>query len=319
VLYDVYGLHVASDLPLAGVVPARGRSADITFTMHPSRQSTPDGPCASETFWYQSDWTDDTTGAPGLRIYRAPSDGSFRIRYSDGVDFLIDAGGRRIVGRAPSEASLADVACYLTGPVLGFVLRLRGIVALHASAVEVGGHAFLFVGDARSGKSTTAAALARMGHRVITEDIAALEVDEGAVSVRSGCAEIALRPDAVAAMYGSPEALPRFSKTWDKRRLDLMEAGTFAARSAPVAGVYMLTNREGTRGAPYVEPLSSGDAMAELLANVYGNRLFHEELRVRELDVVHRVVSTVPVKVAVTGAEPRLIGPFCETLLADLS
>jgi len=299
-------------------VPAGGRSADVTFTMDPSRHATYDGPRVSETFWYQSEWVDDTTGAPGLTIYHSRSSGAFRIRYGDGVEFLIDAEGRRIVCAAPSGASLVDVACYLTGPVLGFVLRQRGIVALHASAVEIGGRAFLFVGDARCGKSTTAAVLARMGHTVITEDVAALEVDEHAVSVRAGCAEIALRPDAVAAMYGSPEALPRFSDSWEKRRLDLTETGTFPARSTPVAGVYMLTNQQGHRDAPYVEPMSSGGAMAELLANVYGNRLFHEQLRMRELDVVHRLVSAVPVRAAVTGAEPRLIGRFCETLLADL-
>ena len=318
-LYYVYGLHVASDLSLAGVAAGHGRPADVVFTIDPSRRSTPDGPHAAETLWYHSEWLDEASGLPGLRIYRSSRDGSFRIRYTDGVEFLIDAGGRTIIGHAPSDASLADVACYLTGPVLGFVLRQRGVVALHASAIEVDGQAFLFVGDARSGKSTTAAAFARMGYKVLTEDIAALEMDEDAVFVRAGCAEIALRPDTVAAMYGSSEALPRFSETWDKRRLDLMEVGTFAADSARLGGVYMLTNKEGCRDAPYIEPMSSGDAMAELLANVYGNRLFHEDLRLRELDVMHRVVRTVPVKVAVTGAEPRLIERLGETLLADLS
>jgi hypothetical protein len=137
--------------------------------------------------------------------------------------------------------------------------------------------------------------------------------------VRAGCAEIALRPDAVAVMYGSAEALPLFSDSWQKRRLDLSETRKFSACSTPVGGVYMLTNQPGHRDAPYVEPMSSGDAMAELLANVYGNRLFHEQLRMRELDVVHRLASAVPVRAAITGAEPRLIGRFCETLLADLS
>ena len=58
--------------------------------------------------------------------------------------------------------------------------------------------------------------------------------------------------------------------------------------------------------------------MVELLANVYGNRLFHRELRLYELDLVHHVVSTVPVKVAdrVRGAS---IEEFCEVLLNDVS
>ena len=59
-------------------------------------------------------------------------------------------------------------------------------------------------------------------------------------------------------------------------------------------------------------------AMVELLANVYANRLFHDELRVRELDTLQHLVSTVSVKVAATGAQPHLIPRFCEVLLDDL-
>jgi hypothetical protein len=59
--------------------------------------------------------------------------------------------------------------------------------------------------------------------------------------------------------------------------------------------------------------------MAELLANVYGNRLLHEELRLRELDTVHAVASTVPVKVATPAADGRLIERFCEVILDDLA
>ena len=318
-VYSVYGLTLDSELPLRGIAPASGQPADVTFRMEPFIGSAPLAAAPGEAFWYQSDWVDDATGAPGLTIYRATSTGAFRIRYSDGIEFLIDAGGRRIVGRAPSEACVSDVACYLTGPVLGFVLRLRGVIALHASAIEIGRRAILLVGDARSGKSTTAAVLATMGYKVITEDVAALSVDADMVSVRPGCAEIALRPDAVALMYGSPEALPKFSDTWEKRRLDLMAIGAFSSRAVPLGGVYMLSHTEDISDAPSVMSMSTGAAMVELLANVYGNRLFHDELRLRELDTIHRVVSAVPVRIAATGAEPRHVGRFCELLLDDLS
>jgi hypothetical protein len=316
VVYSVYGLNLDSDLPLPGAAPAAGQPADVTFTLAPFSKSL-SNTAAGETVWYESEWTDEATGARGLTIHRSTC-GAFRICYCDGVEFAIDADGRRIVGRAPSAASLADVACYVTGPVLGFVLRLRGVVALHASAVDIGRKAILFVGDARSGKSTTAAMLARMGYKVITEDVAALSIVDDGLSVHAGCAEVALRPDAVELMYGSAEALPRFSDTWDKRRFDLMEIGAFSAGAVPLGGVYLLTNTGGIPDAPCVVPVTSGEAMVELLANVYGNRLFHHELRLRELDTVHHVVGSVPVKVAATGAEQRLLERFCEVLLDDL-
>jgi hypothetical protein len=130
---------------------------------------------------------------------------------------------------------------------------------------------------------------------------------------------VALRPDAVELMYGSPEALPKFSETWDKHRLDLTASGAFSTAAVPLGGVYLLANTEGIPGAPCVAPISAGEAMVELLANVYGNRLFHHELRLRELDTVHRVVSSVPVKIAATGAEPRTLERFCRVLLDDLA
>ena len=316
--YCIYGLTLESDLPLRAAAPAAGRPIDVTFTMEPLTGSAPGTRSPGEAFWYQSDWVDDRSGAPGLVIYRSLHTGAFRIRYSDGVEFLIDADGRHIAGRVPSDAGLSDVACYVTGPVLGFVLRLRGVIALHASAVEVAGRAILLVGDARAGKSTAAAVLATMGCKVITEDIAALSIEQETVSVREGCPEIALRPDAVAQLFGSAEALPRFSDTWEKRRLDLTEMGAFSSGTVRLGGVYMLTNTDSVPNAPCITALSTGGAMVELLANVYGNRLFHDELRMRELDTVHRVVRSVPVRVAATGAEQRLIGRFCEVLLDDL-
>lgn len=316
-MYSIYGLNVVSDLPLAGVPTCHAPQPDVVFAMEPTYRSATTRAESGESFWYQSDWTDETTGHPGLVIFRS-ANGAFRVVYSDGVEFAIDAEGKRVVGRAPSEASLSDVACYVTGPVLGFVLRLHGVIALHASAITIGRTAALLVGDACSGKSTTAAVLATMGCKVITEDVAALTLHGATVTVSRGPAEVALRPDAVASMFGSSDALPRFSETWDKRRLDLLEMGAFAAESVPVGRVYLLTNTEGFPNAPCIDRLSTRVAMVELLANVYANRLFHQELRVRELDTLRPLVASVPVKVAATGAKPHLINRFCEVLLDDL-
>src|SRR5439155_1144081 len=169
----------------------------------------------------------------------------------------------------------------------------------HASAIQVGDKAIALVGNARAGKSTTAAQFARLGYNVMTEDIAPLSLDDEAIAVSSGPAEIALRPDAVTLLYGSADALPRFSDTWEKRRLDLAAIGAFSVRSLPLGAVYILTNRA-MPGAPCVESISTGQAIVELLANVYANRLFHHELRVRELDTLHHLVGAVPVKVATT-------------------
>lgn len=315
VRYVAYGLVLESNRPLPGL--AACHSGQITDVLINVGEDAYPAPVPTETVYYVSDWQDPHTGEPGLTISRS-IDGSFTFRYAEGVDFHIGEGGRRIGARFATHSSLVDMTSFLTGPVLGFVLRMRGVIALHASAIDVGDKAILLVGDAFAGKSTTAVMFARLGCGILTEDLAPLHLEDAAVAVRPGCTEVALRPDAVRYLYGSADALPRFSDNWEKRRFDLSATGAFSDRSLPIAGIYVLTNHATAPDAPCVRTMSSGQAMVELLANIYANRLFHPELRVRELDMVHRIARTIPVKEGVTGGWSSPVKRFCEVVLDDV-
>ena len=311
----VYGLTLDVEPPIPGLRSTSDNSAvDVLLRLEPRRGVRVAPPRGDR--WYESDWLDESTGAPGLTIYRSPYDGAFTICYSDGLAFEVDSHGRTVAGSVPDALTLTDVANRITGPVLGFLLRLRGVVALHASVVEIDGGAVAFVGDARAGKSTMAAVFAREGYRVVTEDVAALSDAEGSFAVCAGCTDVALRPDAVAQLFGSADALPRISTAWDKRRLDVSDVAVSA--TTPLRAVYILTNRPVVPDAPCVRPIAAADAIVELLANVYGNRLLHAELRARELDVLHRLVARIPVREAATGARPELIPRFRDVLLDDV-
>lgn len=318
--YSVYGLSLDAEPSIPGLIPSDdSHPPDVVVRLQAaSGGDVSASRRAHEHVWYQSQWLDAGTGQPGLTIHKSIADGAYRFDYPDGAQFIVQAAGDHVLGLRPPDLTLIDLTTYLTGPVLGFLLRLHGVVSLHASAIQVGDKAVAFVGDAGAGKSTTAAMFTRLGYKVITEDIAALSNEHGGLSVRSGYTDIALWPDAVELLYGSSRALPRFSGGWDKRRLDLTATGAFARGSVPLGAVYMLSNGGVRPAAPCITSISSGRAMVELLANVYGNRLFHRELRLYELDLVHHVVSTVPVKVAdrVRGAS---IEEFCEVLLNDVS
>ena len=317
--YSLFGLHVDAQPPLPGLVPFESDSSpDVTYrvetigTVRPADRRTTGAP------WYESQWRDDRTGEPSLRIYRSTADGSFLFLYADGVEFMIRAGGDDVVGRMPSTATLADMATYFTGPVLGFLLRIRGVVSLHASVVEVADSAVAFVGDAGAGKSTTAAMFVQLGHKVITEDLAALSCEDGRLMVRPGCAEIALCADAVSLLYGSSEALPPFTPGWDKRRLDLKARDAFVDGPLPLRAVYLLAPRSDAPAAPFVSPISLGQAMVQLLGNIYGNQLLHEELRTSELDTIHRLAASVPIKAATADQDGTSLEKFCSLILHDL-
>lgn len=319
VRYSLFGLHVDAHPPLPGLAPFESDSPpDVVYRLETIDTGRFADHRPTGAPWYESQWRDDRTGKPGLRIYRSTADGSFQLLYSDGVEFTIGQAGDLVVGRMPLNATIADMATYLTGPVLGFVLRIQGVVSLHASVVEVGDSAVAFVGDAGAGKSTTAAMFVHLGHRVITEDVAALSFGEGRLMVRPGCAEIALCPDAVSLLYGASDALPHFTPEWNKRRLDLTACRAFADKPLPLRAVYLLGPRAAAPAAPCVSPISIRQAMVQLLANIYGNRLLHEELRASELDTVHQLAASVPIKAATANQDGNSLEKFCSVILDDL-
>lgn len=87
----------------------------------------------------------------------------------------------------------------ILGSVMSLILHYRGLLVLHAAVVDIDGRAAIFMGDKGAGKSTLAAALVRAGFRLLSDDIAALEIGEARASVRSGFAQIKLTASAAQA------------------------------------------------------------------------------------------------------------------------
>ena len=74
------------------------------------------------------------------------------------------------------EVSRRLVPFALLGPVLGWVLHLRGLLVLHASAITWHGKTIALIGDKGAGKSTTATAFLRAGARLLTDDLLAIDL-----------------------------------------------------------------------------------------------------------------------------------------------
>jgi hypothetical protein len=319
VLYSIYGLFLDADLAIPGLSPYNDQhAADVRIQFRPGPGDEPRD-AAAERVWYRSQSYDGNGSDDAvLTIFQSTADGRFRFRYPDGVEFLIDRSGCDVRANWPPTSSLDDVALYLTGPLLGFLLRLRGVVALHASVVSVDDRAVAFVGPAGAGKSTTAAAFAARGYPILTEDVAALFEDGDAFSILPGYPHIGLWPDSAEMLFGSPEALPPFTAGWDKRCLALTRTGSFVGRSLPVRAIYLLGDRSASNP-PSVTHSPAGAAMIALLGNIYGNLLFHRELRVQEIDTIRSLVAAVPVRTVIPGSDSAALPALCDVVLDDLS
>jgi hypothetical protein len=317
VSHVIYGLRLAVDMALPGL--PLGLDSDLhdvqirlkDWTAFPEMS-----PESVEIFYPSSD--DAPDGQPNLRVGVLPGGDCFGFFYSDGVRFAVERRGREVWADWPENYTLEDACTYLVGPVIGFVLRLRGVTCLHASAVAVGEQAIALVGSPGAGKSTTAAAFAQRGFSVIADDVAALAEDGEDLLVPPGYPRVNLWPDSVRVLFGSEEALPRITPTWDKRYLALGDNGFgFAKRPLPLGAIYLLGAREAELAAPIVEQVSGSDALAALVANTYVNYLLDRDMRSCEFDVLSRVVASIPIRRIRTPEDPSAVSDLCEAIAAD--
>jgi hypothetical protein len=104
-------------------------------------------------------------------------------------------GGREIVVDPLPDADPLLLRAMLQGRLMAYLLRQRGCLPLHASAVAIDGQAILFLGESGAGKSTTAAAFYSRGHSVLADDVGAVRVVDGVVELRTAWPGLRLLDD----------------------------------------------------------------------------------------------------------------------------
>ena len=254
-------------------------------------------------------------GEPALRVFRVWDGKYYRFCYADATEFVVDQAGTEVWAEWPASLTLEDTATYLLGPIMGFVMLLRGVVCLHASAVAFGDKAIALLGPAGSGKSTTAAAFAERGFRILAEDVVTLDDRSDRFLVRPGYPCIRLWPASVQALYGSEKHLPKLTPNWDKCFLSLEDQ--FQAQPLPLAAIYHLGERRHDARAPFVENLERSEALMSLVANTYATKLMDKQMRAREFELLTRVLGQVRVRRVVPNADPARINELCECIVKD--
>ena len=266
---------------------------------------------------YQSE-----SGEPALRVWKMEGGAPLRMDYYDGTHFWLTANGDQIWAQWPEELTLEDTATYLLGPVFGYLLRLRGVTCLHASAVASGGRAVAFVGPAGAGKSTLAAALALRGHTVLSDDIVAVVEREAAFHAMPAYPYLSLWQDSVQALYGDGGRLAPFSANFSKRMLPLatMPSGDlrFAREPALLDSIFLLGERSADTSAPFMKDLQKREALISLVGNTYASNLLDDVLRAQEFAFLGRLIGAVRVRRLHSHQESSRIGGLCELIEREL-
>jgi hypothetical protein len=244
--YRAYGLALHSDLAVPELEPDDAEAADVTVRLGSIDRPMPEPPAGT-----RFEFGPDDQYLAWLMV------GRFLIR-----------DGREIVVEPLAEAGEALVRMPLLGPVMAVLLHLRGMLVLHASAVAIGGRSAIFLGDKQAGKSTTAAALVGAGHRLIADDVLAIQFPESdGPWIAPGFPHLKLDVDVAKAVIGDgAAALPPAHPSFEKRQHRLTEPFSHA-RVRP-ARIYVLS-RDAVAAST---PLAAADALTALIRFSYITR-----------------------------------------------
>jgi hypothetical protein len=213
--YFAYGLGIHSEFPLPEFVPA-DVPCDLTI-----RLDSEDPPA---DLLREDAYVDLGVDHAVLAFRRA---GAFRI--TAGRDILIS--------RAPG-ADLSLIRLYLVGKIMATLLYQRGLLVLHASAVDIDGQAVAFVGTSGFGKSSLTAALYSCGHSVIADDVVAVDLSSSPPMAIPAFPQLRLDPEVAHSLARSDSSLlPLHPLEW---KHGFRVADSFSGAPTPLSLIYLL-------------------------------------------------------------------------------
>ena len=192
--------------------------------------------------------------------------GDEACHFVEKVGAFLARGGREILIDPAPGVDDRLLRLSLLGPALALILHQRGLLVIHASVVARGDGAIAFLGKSGWGKSTIAAALHAKGYDLVTDDVAAIQIDQAEPSVLPGFPQVKLWPQAATLLGEIPERLPLLHPNFDKRGWRAERGFSLAPRR--LERIYALA----AGPAPAIERLEPREACFELLGHWYGHR-----------------------------------------------
>jgi hypothetical protein len=289
--YVVCGLTLEADRALPALVPAAaGMPSDVSISFGHRLDGDLESTIAHAEPFYASPVRTET-GTAALRAWVLNGGSAFLLAHGTGVKAIVDRAGTAVHVASPSAD--IDPSDFLLELVLGFILRLRFTVCLHAAAVELDGQAILLAGRPGVGKSTIAAALARRGITVLTDDLAAIEIRK-TCHVHIGPRRLRPRVSAEGIAVAGKDA-PRVFLFPEGACFDIALPPTGARSVEPsmVAAICLLepsTEASDNR----INKVPPATALLALLADTWAARLQDRAMRAQEFEDVGALVATTP-------------------------
>ena len=245
--YKAYQLNIQAEFPIpefpAGSDPAAAPDVIIRYGTIP-------------------DALENVTGKGVL--YQASAN-QFLLRMDDIARYLVQNGNEIIVEPAANSLE-SDVRVFLLGSCIGALLHQRGLLVIHAGAVNTDKGAVLFTGHSGCGKSTILGELMRRGYKMMVDDVCAVTLDPaGLPLVLPGYPRTRLWLDAAKKLEQDVSTLERTRPTLEK--YERQAPDQFHDQPAPLRRIYLLTSTN--KDELKLEPMPRINTFSIVLNNTY--------------------------------------------------
>jgi hypothetical protein len=287
--YRVSGFVFASALGFPDLAPIPGARAD-TILVLTRRTIAPARPR-----WYHR-WRLGR-GVEWVRFARVGP--RYLLRFPTLADFLISGDAAEVRCRPRAGTPAGTLRHLFLNQVLPLVMGQRGRLVVHASAVVTPRGAVAFLGRSGRGKSTLAAWLWAEGCPLVTDDCLRIEDRRGRLVAMPSHPAIRLWPSTLRRLAIEHAPARRTAHYTDKVQIPVdARPRAFARRPVQLAAVYVLSPAGAGRGRVPVrsEPLSTRDALVELIAHLYRLDVGSRETLRRDFHRLADIARRLPVR-----------------------
>lgn len=286
--YQVFGLQIQSEIDLPELFPANGPCApDVTIRRGKVKTNG---------------------GEPGVRgeddalVLTIPAVGRYRI-----------TGGREIVVDADSAIPERNVRLFLLGSAFGALLHQRGLLPLHANAIDVDGRAVAFMGESGAGKSTLAAWFYDRGFQVIADDVCVVRFDTDRILAYPGLPRLRLWAEVLRATGREPAAFSRsYVDAVGHEKYDVPVHDNALREARPLAAIVILARGENFS----MERVTDVEAVEAIFHHTYRGRYLDQIASHQDhWSAAVRVVRNVPIYRLTRAWAIDLLDEQCELVL----
>lgn len=222
--YKAYDLNIHSDFPFPELLPGDEKT-DIDIQkgkINPPEELEP-----------------TSIQRQGIEALFGGNTNEAYIKWPGVATLLAKDGNTLIVDPNSDNIDPQLLNLYILSEALGLILYQRGLFLLHASAVKIGEQVVIFAGPPGAGKSTTAAAFAKLGYTVLADDMVAIDLNAtGKAMVYPAFPQIKIWPATVKGLgYNQSDLPPLFSGS---RKCVIQSKDNFPDKPFPLAHIFIV-------------------------------------------------------------------------------